>query len=279
MSIPQFRVIRDEEAPIYDGLPIRRSGHITMIDDDVVERIATTAGPACLGLYVWLERRANKDGNALGSYQDFADTFSYSRRQLIRIMDPLIKNGWVKPVARTSRNGAQVQNIWHLPFHGTNRTYRGDMGGDMGGDNDVTPKVVSSLSSQVPIPPQSPQGDDSKKSQRKSRAKTNNLDGFDEWYAEYPRHTGFGAAQKSWARLSEDDRVAAVDGLRKQLPGMKRKEKQFICMPSTWLNQRRWMDDPDPQLNAIGQPMFTLEDEYDEIRRTMPGYAKELGLL
>jgi len=143
---------------------------MTVIADDIVEAVAMQCGLSGLGLYTLLERRANAEGMAYGSYQDWADMSRMSRRQVIRVMDELVTAGFVGKAERTSRFGTQITNAWHLPFHQKQRTNGGDMGGDttsdMGGDihgdNDVTPKssnkVVQSKNGTTPHPSGGPQG-------------------------------------------------------------------------------------------------------------------------
>ena len=67
-----------------------------------------------------------------------------------------------------------------------------------------------------------------------------------EIWKEYPRHTGTGGAQKSFrhAATSEAEYAAILAGLRKQLPELRTREQKFIPHFQTWLNQRRWLDEP-----------------------------------
>lgn len=92
----------------------------------------------------------------------------------------------------------------------------------------------------------------------------------------YPKKVGIGSAENAWRKMSDENRVAAMDGLRKQLPGLKQREKQYLAAPSRWLNERRWLDEPPPQLNSLGLPMQSAEEEREHLRRTDPVYAKLL---
>ena len=51
---------------------------------------------------------------------------------------------------------------------------------------------------------------------------------------------------KSFARdaSSLDEYLKIRTGLRKQLPELRTKDQQFIPLFATWLNQKRWLDDP-----------------------------------
>lgn len=70
--------------------------------------------------------------------------------------------------------------------------------------------------------------------------------GFDDWYAVYPRHVAPSEARKSWLKLSQDERGAALSAIRKQLnwPEFAEAPPDKIPHPTTWLNKRRWEDEP-----------------------------------
>ncbi|MCD1645189.1 hypothetical protein [Aurantimonas coralicida] len=71
---------------------------------------------------------------------------------------------------------------------------------------------------------------------------------FDTFWAAYPRKQAKRTAQKAWDREMKagTDPQVILDGLRRQLPGFARKEKQFIPHPATWLNSGRWEDEDMP---------------------------------
>jgi hypothetical protein len=70
-------------------------------------------------------------------------------------------------------------------------------------------------------------------------------EGFDEFWSAYPKKTGRGDAEKIWAKMRPplDDVLTALGWQRQQQSWVKDKG-QFIPMPSTWLNQKRWLDEP-----------------------------------
>ena len=71
---------------------------------------------------------------------------------------------------------------------------------------------------------------------------------FDVFWAAYPRKTGKEIARQSWKRLA--DPVATLDLILKALAWQtvsadwNKDNGQFIPMPSTYLNQGRWQDEP-----------------------------------
>jgi len=85
------------------------------------------------------------------------------------------------------------------------------------------------------IPPKPPTGGTQKET----------LAGFDDFWAQYPRKTAKGAARKSWAKLTMDERREAYKAIRKQVAchHFRNRGEDFIPHPSTWINQQRWEDE------------------------------------
>ena len=71
---------------------------------------------------------------------------------------------------------------------------------------------------------------------------------FETWFWErYPRKVGRPAAKKAWAgvRPQNQETVEAMnEGLGRWQGFWAKKDKEFIPHPATWLNQRRWEDQP-----------------------------------
>jgi hypothetical protein len=65
---------------------------------------------------------------------------------------------------------------------------------------------------------------------------------FGAFWDRYPRKVGklaaFKAYQKARSQASADEILAGVENYRAHLPS----DAQFICHPTTFLNQGRWMD-------------------------------------
>ena len=91
----------------------------------------------------------------------------------------------------------------------------------------------------------SPQGveDEGKTSKKDSLAKR-----FEEFWKAYPRKVGKGAAEKLWNRLKPDDALLAkmLQAIEEQKSSSQwqKDNMQFVPHPTTWLNQRRWEDEP-----------------------------------
>lgn len=71
---------------------------------------------------------------------------------------------------------------------------------------------------------------------------------FAEFWAAYPKKVGKGAAERMWNKLRPNQQVfesilQAVE-LQRRCPQWTRDDGQYIPNPATWLNQRRWEDEP-----------------------------------
>jgi len=71
---------------------------------------------------------------------------------------------------------------------------------------------------------------------------------FEEFWRLYPRRVAKRAAQKEWDReiRAGTEPETIIEGLRRQLPMLMRKDPQFIPHARTWLHQGRWEDEPEP---------------------------------
>ncbi len=72
---------------------------------------------------------------------------------------------------------------------------------------------------------------------------------FDVWYEIFPLHKGRGAAEKAWltARTiaTVEQLIAGAQRYRAECAG---RELRYVAHPATWLNQKRWLDEPTPTL-------------------------------
>jgi len=74
---------------------------------------------------------------------------------------------------------------------------------------------------------------------------------FQEFWLFYPRKEGKGKAWEAWSKVSPKPNAGMVQKMRSTIDILKctnqwsRDNGQFIPFPSTWLNQRRWEDEPN----------------------------------
>jgi hypothetical protein len=80
-------------------------------------------------------------------------------------------------------------------------------------------------------------------------------DGFDVFWAAYPRHDKRKDAEAIWSRLKPDADLLTrmLEAIDRQ--GLAAKEPQYRPMPTTWLNGERWKDESGPAaMNGVSPP-------------------------
>lgn len=74
-------------------------------------------------------------------------------------------------------------------------------------------------------------------------------DGFNTFYAAYPRHIARADAQRAWRQIRPNAQLRGEiqDGLRRATEHWQANgtDKQFIPYPASWLRGRRWEDEHD----------------------------------
>ena len=104
------------------------------------------------------------------------------------------------------------------------------------------------------------------------------LAGFDEFWSAYPNRQAKQAAQKAFAKLSPDSVLLEV--MLASIAKWRRSESwskdggRFIPYPATWLNQRRWEDDPPA---ARGAPSAGyLNETHDDLLAALQRQSGEV---
>ena len=95
---------------------------------------------------------------------------------------------------------------------------------------------------------------------------------FDLFWAAYPRKVAKQAAVKAWGKIKPDEAftrkiIAAVDRFRED-PQWRKDDGQFIPHPATFLNGRRWEDEPNrekpPEDPRAFHDMADIENLYGQ---------------
>lgn len=96
------------------------------------------------------------------------------------------------------------------------------------------------------------------------RAKTTDYDadGFAAFWAAYPKKAGKADALKAWNKLAPDvvlqEQMGKALEVQKQSQQWRKDGGQYIPMPATWLNGRRWEDEVQTQT----QPNIPTDADY-----------------
>ena len=76
---------------------------------------------------------------------------------------------------------------------------------------------------------------------------------FTQFYGVYPKHVGVGAARKAFEKAMKKATFEVIlAGANRYAKECVDKEKRFICLPATWLNQERWSDEDN--ISILMQP-------------------------
>lgn len=88
-----------------------------------------------------------------------------------------------------------------------------------------------------------------KKGAAAKKQKGQYTDDFERFWSAYPRKTGKGYAFECWIKHSPPtERVLEALEWQKRQEQWVRDDGQYVPMPSTWINQWRWEDEPDEKL-------------------------------
>lgn len=136
------------------------------------------------------------------------------------------------------------------------------------------------LSTEYNITPSNPPMGEEGQSQAKGKAKPPkrkkatakedyDLEGFNAFYAAYPRHEGKADALKAWNKLKPDIVLQTKMGeslaAQKQSQQWQKNNGQYIPMPSTWLNGKRWEDEsPQNQSSSVWDNARAWAREQDQ---------------
>jgi hypothetical protein len=89
--------------------------------------------------------------------------------------------------------------------------------------------------------------------------------GFLQFWTAYPRRVAKKTALRAWNKLAPDealrDRILTAIEEHKRSPQWRKDGGQFIPHPATWLNQRRWEDDPAGVMPVSGATQFLYPEE------------------
>lgn len=103
-----------------------------------------------------------------------------------------------------------------------------------------------------------------------NKKKSYDADGFAAFWAAYPKKAGKADALKAWNKLKPDIVLQTKMGealtAQKKSPQWTKNNGQYIPMPSTWLNGRRWEDEAPQAQSQESQfdRMMAWAKEFDE---------------
>lgn len=117
----------------------------------------------------------------------------------------------------------------------------------------------------------------SKGSMRGRREDPEKLDFASFWKA-YPRKVGKGAALEAWQKAKPPiDKCLATIKWQAQSESWRKDSGQFVPHPATWINQERWMDEPETQneKRGVSNPVAKFNSVYHSSLAAMRSVAEK----
>lgn len=227
------------------------------------------AGTTIFAVWGWVLINADKEGFVEINPKRLADILGTESAQVSTAIDYLMAED---PHSRTKTlNGRRIEKIGEFKYHIVNYVkYREIRSAEQRREQNKEAKrrsraknkesqqhvstasatvsngqQRSAMSAQVEVevnnPPISPQGDENAKPTPKD---------FVVFYAAYPRHQGKGAAEKAWAKVCKNGpslrTILEAIEVQKESADWQKDGGKFIPYPATWLNGKRWEDEPSP---------------------------------
>lgn len=193
-------------------------------------------------VYIVLARHANATHTCFPSRRTIADKARISLSGVDRAIKELVSINALTVEKRFSHNKDRTSNLYTLIYRGVSSPVtRGGVTGDEGSSH---PRLgVASELIQELEPYNENQRTKAKKKQTPSTFVDEN---FDRFWAIYPRKTGKGEARKAWLKaivLATPDLIIA--GVERYAPTRIGEDPKYTPLPTTWLNQQRWEDEPE----------------------------------
>ena len=142
------------------------------------------------------------------------------------------------------QNGHEFLQIKNWHSHQQIRAQRSKYPAPPGDDGNQLPAMDSGCS-RNPI-----QSESESESQSESQSNPNTATRFDLFWQQYPKKSAKQDAQKVWRKLNPDSETYAeiTDGLQRAIASAQwaKNHGQYIPLAATWLNGRRWEDEPTP---------------------------------
>jgi hypothetical protein len=226
--------------------PTSKSRRVS-VPQDVIEDILSTLGPSALGVYVYLARRANRDGEAWPSFDTIARDCSVQRRWAIKVVQDLVAAGFIERVPQQDKRGGHASNLYRLPHQ-------------------IAMFTPSELPSELPsvVPSVVPRKEVEKNEQKEQTKKTLVPEGFAAFWSAYPhvnQRSVKSEALKVWQAKGLEplaDRILTVLERCERNPDWKKEGGQFIPGAQRWLRTEPWVEDVDQPQAPATKPRGTI---------------------
>lgn len=192
-------------------------------------------------LYSDITALCNKRGYCTASNDYFETVFSKSRRTIISTIAALTDAGYIAvEVIRDEQNAVIERRIWV----DANAEKKDAEQGQACAENCTTPGAENCTynnTSIYNINPHTPTGGGAAEKQP---------DGFDAFWAAYPKRVAKKPARRAWDKLHADGellaKILAALEWQKRTEAWQRDGGRYVPNAATWLNAQRWEDERQP---------------------------------
>lgn len=192
-------------------------------------------------VYCALGKFADEDGKCWPSIKTLTECAGISNKTVQKAINELVISGWITKKQRKSNSGDWDSNFYQLSrFAG--------VGSDI-------PKVgpdVPNLGNEIPngrVCGTERVGSDVPTNLSNGTYPFNYTCSFDMFWGEYPKKKAKQDAKKAWDKIAPDDElfkiIMAALNRQRQSGDWTKDGGKFIPYPATWLNGRRWEDEPE----------------------------------
>lgn len=209
-------------------------------------------------LYSDLTARCNRKGYCWPTNEQLAEDHRKNARTIVRTLRELESAGYIATeVIRDQKNMVVERRIWldanaraGLEFlrkpHDKNVTTPHDKNVTTPPDKNVKYINENNINTNNPLTP------------------TGESELFDEFWVAYPKHVAKKSARRAWDKLHADrdllDAVLTALEWQTRMEAWQRDGGRYVPNPATWLNGRRWEDEPQAEAAPDKPPRRRKEE-------------------
>ena len=219
-------------------------------------------------IYAEIASKVNREGYCYAHNRYFAELFKLKEDTVSSLIKRLASAEYIQIDLDTARSNMDKRRIYLTgkPYDFTGKISEGGIGFKSGtgkiseGVSDLNPVPIENNNLKLNTPYSPPEGGGAPKEKKRRNAEWKEKPDFepeifDRFWKLYPRGEKKQAAIKAWDKLKPDAKTldAMSAGLKRQLKSEDWKAGIGIPYASTWLNNRRWLDEIDKNAAALPQ--------------------------
>ena len=224
--------------------------------------------------YVLIIRLSHKEGYCYMSSRELGKLRGKGMRTAQRVVESLKKKGYIKAVVYTDERGKSHRKIFPVRYVKSGMGVKIDIGSydksDVGGTSNLSPTYVKS-GTQIILKNNTKMNKSANADLRKRASsqqdKTETM--FNEFYQAYPKKKDKARAKQAFFKIKNlpDVFPSMMQALEKQKAAAdwQKDNGQFIPYAAKWLNNERWEDELQTQIQPLAQvPVIPTQEDLEE---------------